>query len=420
MKNFILYAILILTALGTLSCEELNNLGAIAPPGQTPDQTNPKWREITPPFGFEVLQQLAEASPDSNIVISPLSIELALSMTTNGAAHETLAGMRKALLQTGIPQELVNAHFNALTDDYEGREKVQLNLANSIWIREGFPVAPTFLSTNEQFYQATIRELDFGAADALDQINGWVSEKTQAKIPTILDKIDADAVMFLINAIYFQGNWLYPFDTTFTTTHPFTLSSGEVIDRLYMIQEQRLRYLEEPDVLAVSLPFKDSTLGMSIFVPNEGVSLSSWINSLNIEQWQTWNEQLAYSPAPVGLRPPLIKVSIPLFELTYEKNLNDALTDRGMEAAFSPQQADFSRMTEVQVYIDEVKHKTYLKVNEFGAEAAAVTSVGIVETSVPLVEKEIAINGPFMVVLHDYEKGTLLFAGLVFDPWQEE
>ena len=407
---------LLLALLGFISCKEIDNLGTLVPPGENPVQTNPDWSEINPEFSWESLTQLAEESPDSNIILSPLSIELALSMTANGTAGETYTGMKKALFQTGVPQELVNAHFQSLTHDYMGRDKVQLNLANSIWIREGFPVKPAFLETNETYYQATVRELDFGAADALDQINGWVSEKTQDKIPTILDEIPSDAVMYLINAIYFQGNWLQAFDTTFSQNLPFTLASGQSVNRDFMVQEQRFDYLEESDVLAVTLPFKDSTLGMSFFLPDEGISLASWAQSVTVEKWQKWNKDLAYSQT--GTRPPLVKVVIPRFELTYEKKLNDLLKEMGMDLAFSAGFADFSPMTDIQVYIDEVKHKTYLKVNEFGAEAAAVTSVGIVETSLPIIEKEIVMDRPFMVVLHDYSDGTILFAGLVNDPKQ--
>lgn len=409
-------SLLLLILIGISSCKEIEDLGTLVPPGENPIQTDPDWSEINPEFSFEALNKLADESPDSNIILSPLSIELALSMTANGTAGETYTGMKKALFQTGVPQELVNAHFQSLTNDYSGREKVQLNLANSIWIREGFPVKPTFLETNETYYQATVRELDFGAADALDQINGWVSEKTQDKIPTILDEIPSDAVMYLINAIYFQGNWLQAFDTTFTQNLPFTLASGQVVDKNFMVQEQRFDYLETSEMLAVTLPFKDSTLGMSFFLPNEGLSLSSWVQSVTVEEWQQWNADLAYSQT--GTRPPLVKVVIPKFELTYEKKLNELLKQMGMELAFSAGFADFSPMTDVQVYIDEVKHKTYLKVDEFGAEAAAVTSVGIVETSLPIIEKEIVMDRPFMVVLHDYSDGTILFAGLVNDPKQ--
>ena len=418
MKISIFQTLLILTALiiGT-SCEELKNLGNLSPTDEDSVVTDPDWSEINPSFGFEALKRLAEEAPDTNIIISPLSIELALSMTSNGAAEETFKGMQKALFQSGIPQELVNAHFKSLNDTYSNREKVQLNLANSIWIREGFPVKEPFLESNEQYYQATVRELDFGAADALDQINGWVAEKTQEKIPTILDRIPPDAVMYLINAIYFKGTWLSPFDTFFTRTGPFTLPSGQEADRAFMVQEKHFLYIDDSEFLAVSLPFKDSTMGMSFFLPKEGLSLSSWVKSIRVDQWQKWNEQLAYHT--FESRPPLVRVTIPIFELTYEKKLNTLLKNMGMDIAFSPGFADFSKLTDVQVYIDEVKHKTYLKVNEFGAEAAAVTSVGIVETSLPIIEKEITMDRPFMVVLHDYEEGNILFAGLVNDPEQD-
>ncbi|MEM6633261.1 MAG: serpin family protein [Bacteroidota bacterium] len=405
---------LILFAFGVLSCEELDQLGTIPPNENPADPVTPDWSKINPQFGFTGLQQLAEESPGSNIILSPLSIELALSMTANGTTGETYEGMKETLFQKGVLQEVVNSHFLSLTNDYNAREKVELNLANSIWIREGFPVKSAFLETNESYYQATVRELDFGAADALDQINGWVSEKTQDKIPTILDEIPADAVMYLINAIYFQGNWLSPFDTFRTQTLPFTLEAGSSEDREFMIQEERLVYLEGSDFLAVSLPFKDSTIGMSLFLPTQGLPLSTWAQSVTVDQWQEWNEKLAY-PTPEN-RPPLVKLSLPKFELTYEKKLNDLLKDMGMEAAFSAGIADFSPMTDIQVYIDEVKHKTYLKVDEYGAEAAAVTSVGIVETSLPIIEKEILLDRPFMVVLHDYERGNILFVGLVYDP----
>ncbi len=403
-----------------MSCEELNENGIISKNPEGIGLRSPDWNEINQKFGVESFHSLVEESPAENVIISPISIELALSMTSNGATGETLAGMMGALEQDRLTRSQVNTHFLGLINDYNSRDQVELNLANSIWMKENFPFKDTFLETNRTFYQATARELDFDLPTAKDSINDWVNDKTQGRIPEIIDQIDRDAVMFLINAIYFKGQWLTQFDSTVTSAGPFYFSDGKVEDREFMFQMEPFPFIEAKDFLAVSIPFKDSTLGMSFFLPSESVGVNGLVREMTVDKWQKWNDELAYAHRDSHSPRPSKEVLLwlPKFEIEYEKELNDLLIDRGMDHAFLRSLADFSDMTDAQVFISEVKHKTFIKIDESGAEAAAITSVGVEVTSSPPRLLEVKFNRPFVVVLHDYERGSILFIGKIEDPRQ--
>jgi len=419
MRNLISVYVVVM-AMTVISCEALNENGIVSKNPEGISLRSPNWNEINQEFGLESFHFLVEELPSENIIISPMSIELALSMTSNGASGETLTGMMEALAQDRLTRSQVNTHFLELINDYNSRDQVALNLANSIWMKENFPFKDAFLETSRTFYQATARELDFDLPSAKDTINGWVNDKTQGRIPEIIDRIDPDAVMFLINAIYFKGQWLTQFDRTVTSAGPFYFSDGRVEDREFMFQMEPFPFIESEDFLAVSIPFKDSTLGMSFFLPNESVGVNDFVREMTIERWKEWNEELAYTPRDLNSPRPSTEVLLwlPKFEIAYEKELNDLLIDRGMDHAFSRSQANFGDMTDAQVFISEVKHKTFMKIDEAGAEAAAITSVGVGVTSGPPSVLEMKFNRPFMVVLHDYERGNILFIGKIEDPTQ--
>lgn len=421
MKRWLLVlSILVLAAAGGLfltACEE-----EVTGTGMNIPQPDPEVLEAfdvemagaSQSFGFQLFQQLVKE--DENIFISPTSVYTALSMTYNGAREETSEAMAKVLGVEGVELERFNQNNLArLYKLQEADPEVVLNIANSLWLREGKEFDPDFLERNQEYYQAWGGELDFESQEAVDTINGWVKDRTEGLIDKIVEyPINPQTVMFLINAVYFQGDWSLPFDPDNTYKDVFHGPEGAIEEVPFMHQSDDFAYLEkEGEFQAVRLPYgEEERLAMYVFLPDEEQSLHNWINNLSGEKWEQWHQQFRTMEGELHL---------PRFTMEYEQTLNEALEAMGMEVAFDPQQADFFDMVPrddgFRIFISEVKHKSFIEVDEEGTEAAAVTSVEMEATSAPPMERfEMKVNRPFFFLIHDRETGEMLFKGAVVDP----
>lgn len=372
---------------------------------------DPRLIEAQNRFGFQLLTQLQPQAPTENLVISPLSISMALSMTQSGAAGDTLGAMQKTLNLEGMEVAAVN---NAIATQIAALEAAdsssQLTLANSLWARDGgISLNPEFVQAAESSYQAEARVLDFNNPSALKTINDWVSKATAGKISSILDQINSNDVLFLINAVYFKGAWETPFEPEMTTEEPFSLPDGTSANRALMSRSGDFSYTETGDFQAVRLPYGNGRLGMVVLLPKAGKTATVQ-SQLTADTWKQWNQQLSKRPGTLKL---------PKFKLEYSSDLNDPLAALGMEIAFDPERADFGRLSEAQTFISEVKHKTFIEVNEAGTEAAGSTSVGISVTSMPIEPPqpfEMVVNRPFFLVIEDQVSSSILFLGWVMNP----
>lgn len=361
-------------------------------------------------FAFKLYREIAEHDSGNNVFISPASIALALAMTYNGAAGETRRAMASVLELEGLSLEDVNRANAELVDTLAGLDpKVRLAIANSLWARQGVTFDSDFLRRNKTSYHAEIETLDFGNPRAPDTINAWVRKHTEGKIEKILDGIDEGAVLFLINAIYFKGNWSKQFDKRLTRKNDFTLPDGRRVQLSMMSQNGKYQYYEEKDFQAVSLPYGNGRLSMYIFLPAERSSLATFQRSLDSKRWTAWMSRFEELQGSIAL---------PRFKLEYSATLNEPLKALGMAPAFDAKRADFSAMCpDTQVKIDEVKHKTFVEVNEEGTEAAAVTSVGITLTAfIPERTFNMVVDRPFFCAIRDNQSGTVLFMGAILDP----
>lgn len=360
-------------------------------------------------FGLQLFQTLRRQSPQKNIFISPTSIATALSMTYNGASGQTQQEMTKALALQGMSIAQVNELSQQLQTTLQRLDPdVTLTLANSLWVRQGFPLNPNFVGTTQEFYRATITPLDFTRPTAVNAINQWVSEKTQGRIPTIVDQLKPDDMLLLINAVYFKGKWTTPFKPEQTQNKPFHLADGQVKSHPLMVQNDQYHYLETPEFQAVSVPYgKDGRLSFYVFLPATNRNLEALISQATPENWQAWMQQFIRRPGVI---------EIPRFQLEYEVQLNNALKSLGMNAMFDRTQANFSQLTDEPVAVDAVKHKTFLEVNEAGTEAAATTSIGVIATSAPPPPFQMKVDRPFFCVIRDNHTGTLLFMGAIYNP----
>lgn len=354
-------------------------------------------------FAFNLFNSLTSHNSGDNLFISPTSIAIALTLLYNGADGITKEEMAKTLQIQDINLEEVNQSYRDLQQLLTSQKEIELSIANSLWIRQDFPIKQTFIDTNKKYFQAEVTELDFNKPEAKNTINNWVNNATREKIPEIINSIEPDDVLFLINAIYFQGNWQKEFDSKLTKNQLFFLANGKTIDYPLMSQKGEFNYYENQDFQLINLPYgKSGKMSMYILLPQKEVNLTTIINKLNNENWQQWRSQLVRKK---GL------ISIPKFTLEYESQLNKTLENLGMKTAFN-KNANFSKLTEEKVTVSEIKHKTFIKVDEKGTEAAAVTSIGLRTTSMPVDSPfQMIVNRPFFYVIQDNETGLILFIG---------
>ena len=360
-------------------------------------------------FAFKLFEKITAKDEAENVFISPMSIAIALSMASNGADGETMDKMLEALELGTIPLENIDSGYRQLLQTLQTEtEGIKIAIANSLWANEEVKFKPEFIEDSQEFYEAKATNLDFADIKSKDVINNWVKEQTNNKITEIVDSISPDNILFLINAVYFKGEWTYKFNKEITTEKPFYISEDESQQHPMMSRRGEYLYYETEQFQAIELPYGDKQASMYIFLPKEDSNLTEFTNSLTPENWQKWTQEMRSQPGTIAL---------PKFELEYETELNSVLSALGMEIAFDRERADFSEMIEQSVHIDKVKHKTFLEVNEEGTEAAGVTSIGIRVTSMPT-EKPFAmnVNRPFFCAIRDKETNSILFMGNIRKP----
>ena len=383
---------------------------ANAQPGATPPT---EMASAINDFGLRLLRTLTDGS-DANVMVSPLSVSLALAMTYNGAAGTTRTAMAETLGITAISVEQFNRSNRSLLEGIQKADPaVQIEIANALWLQSGFPIDPGFMRLSHDFFDAAPESLDFAGnpQQAARHINDWVKQRTQGKIPEIIKDLSRSTVLVLTDAVYFKGRWTVPFDQKETKPRSFHLPGGRSVTVPMMAQRGEYRYLDTDSFQAIRLPYGHDQFAMYIFLPRQSSGLADLLRSFDQQHWNQWLTELHTDKGQIAL---------PRFELTYGRKLNDALTAMGMGVAFGPE-ADFSRIHPPpgRLRINDVEHKTYIKVDEEGTEAAAATSVGIVALSVRAMPPfEMIVDHPFFCAIVEQHSGAMLFAGVVTNPIQ--
>ncbi len=358
-------------------------------------------------FGIELFTRTAEGET-GNLMLSPLSASVALTMALNGGAGETYEQMREML---GYPADMTIAEINEAYKNLVGQlltvdPKVTLTLANALFYRLGFPVKQSFSDVLANDFKAHIEGLDFDLPSSVDVINQWASDKTKGRIPKVIDEISDAAVMFLMNALYFKGDWTYQFNVSDTENRPFYLDGGEQISVPTMSGKIETKGYFESNFSIVELPYGRTNFSMVVIVPGE--TLSQFYPGFTAETWKEITDALDQQTYTSQ-----VDVTLPKFEFSYEKYLNEQLQAMGMIDAFEPYQADFSGITDWEIFISFVKQNTFVKVDEKGTEAAAVTTIGFERTSMP---PSFNINKPFIFAIRERTTNTLLFIGSIVNP----
>ncbi len=362
-------------------------------------------------FGFELLKTLS-AKGDENVFISPLSVSMALGMAANGANGQTWDEMKSTLGFDGMNRDEINAAYQSFIKLLTTMDSVVImEIANSIWFdQQRVTVKTNFIDVNKTFFNAAIRTENFSDPATVSMINQWVSDKTHEKITSIINQLSAEEVMVLLNALYFKGAWTYEFDPEDTRDDVFRVTPEQQVD-IEMMQQtnEKFEYFENDEMQLITLPYGRGQFAMTVALPKPQRSLDALIESLTPATWSTWMNQSRKQQGTLQM---------PKFKLEYKALLNETLQAMGIRSAFSGQ-ADFTGITEeVPLAISRVIHKTFVKVDEEGTEAAAVTAVGMEATSVGPGGSGflMRVDRPFVVVLHEKHTNAQLFMGKIINP----
>lgn len=360
-------------------------------------------------FGFGAASLLYNT--DGNLAISPVSIELALAMTRVGAAGETADEMKNALALNALSDaQIIEACRSLMWRANTGG----MEAANSIWLGKRFTYSEDFVNTCLNDFMADVYPLEIPGA--MDAINDWVSDKTHEKIDKLLEQEpDELTEMILCNALYFLGDWVIPFEANDTYDEEFSTPDGPVTTS-FMHSDWSIPYYENDAFSMISLAFKseegEGQYAMALLLPAQGTDINDMLVSLDGD---------TFAAALSGLTEEQTDIKLPKFEYMVSASLKDTMIEMGMPLAFDPDTADFSGMTDEEndLFISNILHKCYIRVDELGAEAAAVTEVEMNSTSAPMDPTKFYADRPFLFAIYSQEDGAIAFMGIVNDPTQE-
>jgi serine protease inhibitor len=358
-------------------------------------------------FSFSLWNAINAAQRDTNVFVSPLSASFALGMTMNGAAGQTFDEMRSALQFGNASLASIDSGYKSLIALLTGLDKsTTMQIANAIFYRRDFPFNQSFLTDASTWFAADVKSQDFNdVAGTLSAVNGWASAKTNGRIPTVLQQVKPEDVMFLLNAIYFKGSWRDKFDPAQTRDASFHPSTGGDQSAKLMFRQAKMAYAETNAFQAVDLAYGDSAFTMTILLPKQGTTVEQLAASLDPSAWQSLTSSFSTR---------LVALTFPKVTFSWKRGLIDDMKSLGMRAAFVPNGADFTRMSTAgtQLYISLLQQNTFVAIDEEGTEAAAVTTVGVTVTSAPVVT-EMRIDRPYVFVIRERLSGTILFMGKI-------
>ncbi len=406
MKKELVFPIVALFSLSALNCRKDTPSQPPISPSQAANMA-----EMSQLVGWSIFREEQLARPRQNVLISPYSIQTAFSMALNGARGKTAEELQAFLGCSQWTTSELNSGYrglNALLTEQSGHPTV--TVANRYFYdAERITVQQPFLQALQLYYHSGADNLNFSAEQqALNYINGWVKANTKGKIDKILDQISALDVAFLINALHFKADWATGFAPQLTRKEPFTRADGSKVEVDFVYADRAFTFAATQQFRLVDIPFRDSTYSLSLIQPGVGNPDPQWHLNLTPQRWRTLYDSIVYSRA---------EVLFPKLALSYENDLISSMKALGVQAPFSERDADFTLMGTnpggKNIFINQVKHKAVLNIDEKGAEGAAVTSVGFGITSVP---PEFHFNKPFVLVLRHIQTNTVLFVGYVADP----
>lgn len=363
---------------------------------ESQQQRQPEYRRNV--FGSLLFQTVAEKERD-NILISPASVHTALSITSMGAKGSTAKQMEAIL----SPEEAIGTMHGS---------NQGLSIANSIWVHDTYPLSLDFARRAAESTGAKVERLDFTKPQGADTINAWVSDATNHTIDSIIDALEPDMRMIIVNAVHFLGEWVMQFDPNDTRDRIFH-APRESYPTPFMHKEANLQRITLDGAEGIALPYTGERFTFFALLPPEGVEVGQWIDGLGSQLIDSVFESLA------DAHQERTRLALPKFIDRFDTELSKPLKAMGMTEPFNPAVADFSGMNEQDVrdlFISEVLHKTFIRVDEEGTEAAAVTAVVMRLTSVMPSGTPLVFDRPFFYGLLDTESESALFLGLMRSP----
>ena len=349
-----------------------------------------------------------------NLFYSPASLFVALAMAHFGAKEKTAEEMSRILHLSALSPFALNNQMKefVLTLNTSSDNKTKLLIANKIFLEKSFEVLEAFKSGTREFYDAEVGLVDFKfhAEQARKNINEWVEEKTNHKIKDLIleGMLNAQTKLTLVNAIYFKGLWLEPFNKASTFPSDFFVSKEKVIQVPMMYREAHFKFTESEELACqiLELPYIGNQLSMVIYLPSENDGLASLEEKINFGNLQKSLADLD------GSMPEEIEVYLPKFKMEQRFSLNDVLTGMGAGEMFGGK-ADFSGIAHEPLYVSDVVHKAFVEVNEEGTEAAAATGIGMKMLSL---KPMFSANHPFLFFIRHRSTGAMLFLGHLLEP----
>jgi serine protease inhibitor len=358
-------------------------------------------------FALKIFKELSNEDKGKNVFISPISISLAAAIAYNGAKNLTQQEIAETLGFKDYGTEKLNSSFKGLLSSMTDiDEMVQIYAGNSIWLKKDFNVEKNFIDLAGNYYNAAIYNEDFNSPDTADKINNWVSVATEGKIGNIVSpQTLKDAVMYLVNAIYFKGQWMDKFKAEDTEEDDFFLVDKNIKKVQMMSNIKKYDYYEGDDFQMIRMPYGRGKAAMYVLLPNEGIDINDFINSLSGD---LLNKYISGAISAETL------LKFPKFNIEYgAKSLVEPLKNLGMVNAFSAEKADFSSIAPL-MFISQIEHKAIIEVNEEGTVAAAASSIGMGVTAVRPVD--FIVNRPFVLLIRDDRTGNILFMGKILEP----
>ena len=401
----ILAAIAIVSGVGILYFEDTSSEVLVNNDGSTINKSEQK------DFVFAFYSEVAKENKNSNLFFSPFSISTAFSMAYEGAKENTASEMQRVFGFIPDDQERKEFISDTLERLNSKDDLYKLQIANALWIKENYPIKQEYLDTAKTSYDSTTDAVDFVTNDGINKINDLTSEKTQGKIQDILSPGSTDELtrMIITNAIYFKGKWGEPFEPRNTSEGTFwTDKDKSVTVPMMKIPAELFRYHETRDLQALEMHYVGGDISMLMLLPKDRDGLESVEDSMNIQKLDSIRDTMTLQP---------LTVKIPKFEFETKYDLIGSLESLGVHDAFDEDNANFTGMTDEQVYLDQAVHKAFVNVNEEGTEAAAVTALVVqAQSGPPEPRHEFVADHPFMFVIQEKETGEILFIGRVMDP----
>ena len=354
-------------------------------------------------FALQLFREVASRDTKANLMISPFSASLCLSMAAAGAAGETFSQMAATLGFDSFTAEEIGSYYQAMCQGLaEADNSSSLAIANALWTAVELPLNPAYAEFLRSSYEAEVGQLDFGDPSSVNAVNGWVNRHTRGMIPTLLDNPDPDLRLLLANALYFKGKWAKGEMSAIQAD--FTDFSGEIASVPFMASTRELGYYAGEGYAACSLPYGNGAYRMLVLLPDEGKDFGAFVAGLTPELWDRMLK---------GLSTQEVTFSMPVFKGEYRMDdlFQDVLESMGMVLPFTGS-ADFSGISAEPLSIDMILQKTAVDVNEKGTEAAAVTAIGMKNTAVPMPPKVFSAERPFVYAIVEHTFSTLLFIGV--------